>query len=849
MQTRFASVLLRLSVMMVAVSAASPDIYARHLSPSEALSALNASCPRKISARSLSGMKLSHTVTDDITGLSTVYVFSRAGSPGFCIAAADDAVGDILLGYSDTSAFDPSDVHPGMQWLLEMYSARVADPAVSAAPRIGGPEVAPMTSTMWAQDVPYNDICPVVAGSRTVAGCVAVAVAQAMKVHQWPVAGTGEKQYSYTLVEADGIPTVTVSSDFSSHTYQWADMLDSYIDGSTAAQRDAVALLVYDCGVAASTEYSSSSAARSLDAGCGMLEHFSYDKGMRYLDRNWFAYPEWESIIYSQLEQGCPVIYSGNSPQTGHTFLIDGADGNGFFHFNWGWYGVSDGYYSLADLSPVDPGDEIRSYNSSQNMLVDIRPDSGSPLKGSMAVADVLRTNRTVYKSDTDYVNVLGGFYSFALGECHYVIGLMADTNPPKYISVLNTALDATWGYDQMSVFAGNFPAGEYDVYPVFMTPSGEWTKMHFNRNLTSGHLHFVNSDGLLTVSGGDLVGVVSGDIVSAEYAGVEAADGMEPRLFPGREYSFMFDIEADGECLKEMNLVMTSVNGDVLVRSQPVLLEFDSASTVHQVFPLVIPPSMEPGQYLVGCEMKAAGAYVPVSEYEPVEILSGWITMDVESLDLTVGDEYMIKVSTYSDLIPVEWSSSDANVAEVDSDGVVKAVSVGTASIVASCGGASAECVVTVSPVYAVSIEVKPEYLLIEVGTSSKLDVAIYPENTTDKTVTWTCSVPDKILVEPDGTVTALAECYAELTASCGEVSAVCHIDAFAGIADARTDTLSVTAGRGMVHVDAPAGTAVTVYAADGSLRYRGLSHDIALPSGSYLVAVGQTVMKAIVQ
>lgn len=730
MQKRFAGALLRLSAVMMALSAISHDIYARPLSADQALAALGCRPSLKAVSEAGSPMTLSYTVSDDMSGLPAVYVFSREGSEGFCIAAADDAVGDILLGYSPQSRFSACGMAPGMRWLLEMYAARVAGATSPYPRRVARPEVEPLSTTMWAQDAPFNDMCPVLSDSRTPVGCVAVAMAQLLKVYQWPVAGTGQKEYAYSL-DMDGEPlTISVSSDFASHTYRWADMLDSYVYGSTPAQREAVAQLAFDCGVASSTEYSASSSARSFDAGRGMIEHFAYDKGMRYVDRKWFSYRDWEAMIYDQLRQGRPVMYSGYSSITGHTFLIDGVDSDGFFHFNWGWYGVSDGYYSLADLSPEDPGDVTHSFNSGQIMLVDLIPDAGSPFLGSMAIADVLSTNKTVYHSDTDYINVLGGFYSFALGDMDYTLGFMADTDTPKYIKVLNSMLSPTWGYTQLSVFAGNFPEGEYDVYPVFKTETGEWQKMYFDRGLTSGHLHFVNRDGVITVTSGEMA-PVGGHVVSAVYAGAEPADGLEPRFFPGREYEFIFDIDADGECVSEMLVELVGADGAVVASSTHVVLDFAEAASERVAFPLELPASLGEGDYRLACMMLSDGESVAASDWTSVEVLQEWITLDITSVDLHIGDECQLVATTHSSLIPVLWSSSHPAVAEVDASGLVRVLAEGEACITASCGNASAVCYVSalagIAGVEADRVSVAASAGMVHVSAPAGTEVAVY--------------------------------------------------------------------------------------------------------------------------
>ena len=50
------------------------------------------------------------------------------------------------------------------------------------------------------------------------------------------------------------------------------------------------------------------------------------------------------------------VLYSGFNESSGHQFVIDGYDGKGFFHVNWGWGGSEDGYFTLATLNPDAKG-------------------------------------------------------------------------------------------------------------------------------------------------------------------------------------------------------------------------------------------------------------------------------------------------------------------------------------------------------------------------------------------------------------------------------------------------------------------------------------------------------------
>lgn len=82
-----------------------------------------------------------------------------------------------------------------------------------------------------------------------------------------------------------------------------------------------------------------------------------------------------------------------------------------------------------------------------------------------------------------------------------------------------------------------------------------------------------------------------------------------------------------------------------------------------------------------------------------PVEVLS--VTLDQTTLDLTVGDTEQLTATVLPEDATdktVVWSSSDQEVATV-ADGLVTALAPGTATVTASAGDRSAECVVTVAP------------------------------------------------------------------------------------------------------------------------------------------------------
>ncbi len=163
--------------------------------------------------------------------------------------------------------------------------------------------------------------------------------------------------------------------------------------------------------------------------------------------------------------------------------------------------------------------------------------------------------------------------------------------------------------------------------------------------------------------------------------------------------------------------------------------------------------------------------------------------------------DDYEILTAT---VLPAEtynksvtWTSADESIASVDVNGVVSAISEGTTTITATCGDATAECVVTVLPKEIVAVEevlLSAPALSLEVGKSETLTATVLPENATFKTVEWASSNSVVATVTAGGLVTALSEGNAIISASCGEAVAEClvTVTAPAGEEDSITEILS---------------------------------------------------------
>ena len=179
-------------------------------------------------------------------------------------------------------------------------------------------------------------------------------------------------------------------------------------------------------------------------------------------------------------------------------------------------------------------------------------------------------------------------------------------------------------------------------------------------------------------------------------------------------------------------------------------------------------------------------------------------ITLDTQETSVKKGDTVDLDViftpEDTTDDTTVVWSSSDESVATVDGDGVVTAHKDGTATITATVGTLTTECIVHVREVPLTGIDLDRTAITMNKGeTSEALKVSYNPEDTTDdRTVTWTTS-DESVAVVDDGIITAVGAGTATITATVGEFTATCEVTVLAPLeslsirADRTTDNLEV--------------------------------------------------------
>lgn len=120
-----------------------------------------------------------------------------------------------------------------------------------------------------------------------------------------------------------------------------------------------------------------------------------------------------------------------------------------------------------------------------------------------------------------------------------------------------------------------------------------------------------------------------------------------------------------------------------------------------------------------------------------------------------------------------LRFASSDETVAVVSDDGTVTAVGEGTAIITAYCGSASTQCTVTCSVTPTVNLELNRKEITFEIEGQTWV---LYDGDLDVTAITWV-SDNEAVATVANGTVTAVAEGDAMITATYGDQNVQCAI------------------------------------------------------------------------
>ena len=331
-----------------------------------------------------------YTITPMLEEGDTCYYVVQFEPEGWALISADDRV-QPLIGYSDKGLFQKDEAPEAALFWLEKRAKEIQvikslkglkrdkdwnyeslrSESISEA-------IAPLIKVNWRQDMGFNKYCPLNdKGRKTLVGCVAVAMGQAMSVYQYP--SRPKLKVSYN--KEDEVGWVEVDFD-KEQPYDWEKIL------SGADDNDEVARLLYHCGVAIRTRYGANgSGAFTSEVREALIHHFSYRSdslkyyvkrrseqlGPNSVIRYTISEEEWSRMILHELKQGRPLISALSLGYATHALNVDGYDGINAFHLNWGWGGTSNGYYTLDELLGKDyQNDPLTQYERDRDLYAKI---------------------------------------------------------------------------------------------------------------------------------------------------------------------------------------------------------------------------------------------------------------------------------------------------------------------------------------------------------------------------------------------------------------------------------------------------------------------------------------------
>jgi len=226
----------------------------------------------------------------------------------------------------------------------------------------GSRAISPLLINLWNQDSPYNMFCPadpLGPGGHVYAGCVATAMSMVMHYWRYPMQGTGSNGYSW---EEYGY----IFANFAEAEYTY-----NHMQTEMDADMPEVALLMYHCGVAVEMMYGNDgSGAYSWMVPSAIKQHFGYSNAASFKQKEDYSNTNWVNLLKEQIDLSQPMYYSGFSNSGGHAFVCDGYDDANLFHYNFGWSGSSNGFYTVYDVG---------GFSSGQGAVINFIPGSGYP--------------------------------------------------------------------------------------------------------------------------------------------------------------------------------------------------------------------------------------------------------------------------------------------------------------------------------------------------------------------------------------------------------------------------------------------------------------------------------------
>ncbi len=414
------------------------------------------------------------------------YVFNAGNNNGYVVVSGND-VTEQILGYTDSGSFDEDNLPPSLKSLLQYYADEIrwvkdhpekVKPASKAKRKIAQTRhsIAPILTCTWNQGDPYNYSCPDYYNEdgttgRPASGCVATALTQVIYHYKYPSETTGRiPAHTNSYNTTDGTKTVRMPAIEAGTKIDWANMLDSYNGSETEEQKKAIGDLTLYVGQAVRMGYGASSGSSYHYAEEMFEKYLGFDDCCYRAFNTDYGIQDWFDLIYNELAAGYPVAYGGSSTGGGHAFVLDGFDGEGLFHVNWGWGGGSNGYFRITVLNPGDnsgigASSSADGYTMGQDAIINLRP-------GDDGTIDKSNLNMTIASPRIQGTTIRASFRNGTSTANSYETAIVrkGDFGQWEVVGEMQTLTDLAKGTTKSLVFdvAGAFTTpGEYRLTPA----------------------------------------------------------------------------------------------------------------------------------------------------------------------------------------------------------------------------------------------------------------------------------------------------------------------------------------------------------------------------------------------
>jgi len=377
--------------------------------------------------------------------------------PGGFVIVSAQVEEEPILGYSLTTTFPENPEHPLRSWLLPAYQLRASHSWLLKNGHnshfTNDQMVQPLVSAKWGQGDPWNRYCPAdLTGKKALVGCVAVAMSQIMEKWQWPLKGTGEIAYTPPQHPEYG----ELSAIFDTTHYHWDLTHDIYPTESSS-------LILYHTGIASLMNYDPSLSSTSVDryAVPALKNFFSYQANMVFREMEGNSDDQWIRMLHQELDNSRPVLYCGTSPdgKSSHAFNIDGYRNDTYFHFNWGWNGAGDGWYTLAGMAGGGS-----DFSTQQGAVFGLQPAT-MPLHDRPSGLDVLAGDGFVQLFWEQ--PVMTDFSHFMIYRDGELIGQTAET----HFRDSTTENERSYSYEISAYYQGQNPGESVHTPPLSILP------------------------------------------------------------------------------------------------------------------------------------------------------------------------------------------------------------------------------------------------------------------------------------------------------------------------------------------------------------------------------------------